>query len=59
MSWKIKKWKFPKNATENQIEQKLNEMIEWCNKHDDKYQIRSILACNCWAVEYRPLIKIL
>ena len=50
--WKIKEWKFNR---EN-IEQKRQEMIEWCEKWENKYQFRTIFVNNAWAVEYRLLL---
>jgi len=50
--WRIKEWRH--NATNS--EEKRQEMIDWCKKHEGKYQIRQIFINNAWAVEYRPLL---
>ena len=51
--WRIKEW--PHNASN--IEEKRQEMIAWCEKNKDKYQIRQIFINNAWAVEYRLLLR--
>ena len=50
--WKIKTWNF--NA--NNIEEKRKEMLAWCEKWKNKYQIRTVFVNNAWAVEYRLLL---
>lgn len=51
--WKIKTWKF----NESNMEEKRDEMNDWCYRWRDKYQIRSVFVNNAWAVEYRLLLK--
>ena len=51
--WQIKEWRHNSfNA-----EEKRQEMIAWCEKNKDKYQIRQRFINNAWAVEYRPLLR--
>lgn len=51
--WKIKTWDF--NAIN--IEEKRKEMLVWCEKWKNKYQIREVvLINNAWAVEYKLLL---
>lgn len=50
--WKIKTWNFNKDN----IEQKRQEMIAWCEKWNNKYQFRNVYVCNAWAVEYKLLL---
>lgn len=50
--WRIKEWRH----TATNCEEKRQEMIDWCKKHEGKYQIRQIFINNAWAVEYRPLL---
>lgn len=52
--WRIKEWRH--NASN--IEEKRQEMIDWCEKNKDKYQTRQIFINNAWAVEYRPLLHL-
>lgn len=52
--WRIKEWR---HNTSN-IEEKRQEMIDWCEKNKDKYQTRQIFINNAWAVEYRPLLHL-
>ena len=47
--WKIKTWSF--NASN--IEEKRKEMLAWCEKWKNKYQIRQVFVNNAWAVEYK------
>lgn len=51
--WRIKEWRY--NATN--CEEKRQEMLNWCKKWENKYQIRQIFVNNAWAVEYRPLLQ--
>lgn len=51
--WRTKLFKF--NA--GNVEQKRQECLAWIEKWKNKYQIREILVCNAWAVEYRLLLK--
>ena len=50
--WKIKTWNFNKDN----IEQKRQEMIAWCEKWNNKYQFRNVYVCNACAVEYKLLL---
>lgn len=51
--WRIKEWR---HCASN-IEKKRQEMLAWCEKHKDKYQIRQVFINDAWAVEYRPLLR--
>ena len=49
--WKIKEWKF----RYDNIEEKRNEMNDWCDRWKHKYEFRRVFVNNAWAVEYRLL----
>lgn len=51
--WRLKEWRH--NATN--IEEKRQEMLDWCEKNKSRYQIRQRFINNAWAVEYRPLLR--
>ena len=51
--WRVKEWKH----NESNIEEKRQEMKDWCEKWKHKYQIREIFVNNAWAVEYKLLLK--
>ena len=49
---RIKTWKF----NEDNIEEKRNEMLEWCRRWQHKYSIEPVYVNNAWAVEYALLL---
>ena len=51
--WRVKEWHF----NSNNIEEKRQEMKDWCEKWKHKYQFREIFVNNAWAVEYKLLLK--
>ena len=49
--WRTKLWHF----TFENANQKKKEMLDWCEKWKNKYEIKNVFVDNAWAVEYRLL----